>query len=181
MLDIADQKRLALCAGVQDKGDDQSVQKLVSWVELETKKLAIPVKSKNFAENQNEDHAHKDSRLLHVRPHALLKSQHLCQRIRDCLSAGIRDTYRVTNNADSVACRKTSQAYTQTAAQVQETVERTVLHLRRRPHVTGDQDSDHKGIHSNDTRHDDRDEGLHLKSTLCSSVHSFLFIHCAPS
>ena len=75
MLDIADQKRLALCAGVQDKGDDQAVQKLVSWVELETKKLAIPVKSKNFAENQNEDHAHEDSRLLHVRAHALLKSQ----------------------------------------------------------------------------------------------------------
>jgi len=95
-------KRLALCSGVQDERDNQAV------------------KSKNFAENQDEYHAHEDSRLLHVRANA-----------------------RVTNNANSVACSKTSQAYTQTAAQVQETVEQTVCLLRRRAHVTSDQDGNH--------------------------------------
>jgi hypothetical protein len=72
MLDIAVREHLALCASVQDKGDNQAVQRLVRRIELQIKKLAVPVKSKNFAENQDEDHAHEDSRLLHVRAHALM-------------------------------------------------------------------------------------------------------------
>jgi hypothetical protein len=79
-------------------------------------------------------------------------------------------TYRVTNNTDSVACSKTSQAYTQTAAQVQKPVEQTVCLLRWWSHVTSDQNGNHQGIHRNDTRHDDRDERLHLKLALVQRV-----------
>ena len=79
-------------------------------------------------------------------------------------------TYRVTNDTDGVTSRQSSQSNTETASQVHEAVEQTVLHLRRRPHVTGDQDRNHQGIHRNDTGHDDRDERLDLKSALHQHV-----------
>jgi hypothetical protein len=128
---------------------------------FQTKHLAIPVESKDFAENQDEYHAHEDSRLLHVRAYALKRvniGTNACVNVcpLDCA------TYRVTNNANSVACRKTSQAYTQTTAQVQETVEQAVCLLRWRAHVASDQDGNHQGIHRNDTGHDYRDERLNL-------------------
>lgn len=71
-------------------------------------------------------------------------------------------TYRVTNDTDGVTSRQSSQSNTETASQVHEAVEQTVLHIRWRLHVSGDKNCDHQGIHSNDTRHDDWDERLLL-------------------
>jgi hypothetical protein len=88
-------------------------------------------------------------------------------------------TYRVTNNADGVASRQSSQSNTEAASQVHETVEQAVLHIRRRLHVSSDEDCNHQGIHSNDTRHDDWDEGL-LLSAHVPYIHITVSV-CAPS
>lgn len=89
-----------------------------------------------------------------------------------------RFTYRVTNNTDGVASRQPSQSNTEAASQVHEAVEQTVLHIRWRLHVPGDKDCNHQGIHSNDTRHDDWDEGLLLLALVpCTSFcspHTFM-------
>jgi len=91
-----------------------------------------------------------------------MESQNPIASLNSSLPTSPDSTYRVTNDADGVASRQSSQSNTETASQVHETVEQTVLHLRWGLHVSGDKDCNHQGIHSNDTRHDDWDEGLLL-------------------
>jgi hypothetical protein len=91
-----------------------------------------------------------------------VESQQFVPLRRCSFSSDHQSTYRITNNADGIASRQSSQTDTETASQVHETVEQTVLHLRRRLHVSGNENCNHQGIHSNNTRHDDWDKRLWL-------------------
>lgn len=86
-------------------------------------------------------------------------------------------TYRVSNNSDSVSSCQTRQADTETAREVHESVEQAVVLLRWRLHVAGNQDRNHQGIHGNNTRHDDRDEGLRVESAVVHSTILSLSCH----
>ena len=90
-----------------------------------------------------------------------------------------RFTYRVTDNTDGVASRQSGQSNTKAASQVHEAVEQAVLHIRWGLHVSGDENCNHQGIHSNDTRHDDWDERLLLLAlVLFTQIPASV---CAPS
>lgn len=71
---IKHNRKARLRLGVQDQADDQpGGGRAVSrgLVGITSLLQYVPVQSQNFAENQNQDHAHVYSRLLHVRPNAL--------------------------------------------------------------------------------------------------------------
>lgn len=76
-----------------------------------------------------------------------------CQRSDSC-------THSVSHNANGVACSQTGQADRQTSTHVHEASKQRVLLLRRGLDVAGDQDGNDEGVDSQDTRHDDGDEGL---------------------
>ena len=103
---------------------------------------------------------------MHERP---VESQNAITPPNSSFRNSPRSTYRVTNDTDGVTSRQSSQSNTETASQVHEAVEQTVLHIRWRLHVSGDKNCDHQGIHSNDTRHDDRDQTLSLLVRVPSS------------
>lgn len=66
--------------GVEDEGNNESGRSRISlWISktcneatMQEHMCDLPVKAQDLAENQDQDHADKDSRLLHVGPNALV-------------------------------------------------------------------------------------------------------------
>lgn len=89
----------------------------------------VPVKTEDFAENENEDHADEDAALLHVGAHAL-----------------------IANDTDRVARRQTCEADGETGAEVHEATGRKGDLVSTRPRVPPDDvvgRQEGQGTHSN--------------------------------
>jgi hypothetical protein len=86
------------------------------------------VHTQNFSENENQDHADEEPRLLR----------------------GTADT-SVTDNADCEAGRKTSKTDSKASTELDEAGKEGDLLLK----VVGDEDADDQAVDGNDTRHDD--------------------------
>ena len=63
--------RSATGASVHDKRDDESGAVSTSTPLVTEKQPSIPVKTQDFSENENEDHADEDPRLAHEGTHTL--------------------------------------------------------------------------------------------------------------
>lgn len=96
------------------------------------KRGIVPVESQDFAENKDEHHTDEDAGLLHVCADTLDGLL-----ARSSFSRSLWFTYRVTDDSNRVACRKSSQAHTKATGQMHEAVEQAVVLLRWRLHVAG--------------------------------------------
>ena len=114
---------------------------------------SLPIKTQDFSENENEDHADEDPRLAHESTYALCMLAN-AQVIRDL------STYSVSNDTNCVACSQTRQADRETSAHMHEPSEQRVLLLRRGLDVAGDKDGDDEGVDGQDTGHDNGDKRL---------------------
>lgn len=124
------------CLGVHEQGHDQ------------------PIKTQDFSENEDEDHADEETGLLScaadtgVADNANSETVVLDQR---CSSPSTLDEGRVESYY--LPRSKTGQTDTKTRAQLDETCEEGEFLLQ----VVRDQDRDHQAVDTDDTSHNDRD------------------------
>lgn len=135
---------LSLALRVEDQGNDQSVQhNLLATKETKASYADIfgcwysPVKTQNLTKNQNQDHAHKDSALIHVRPHAL-----------------------VTDDTDAISGGQASQSNGKTTCEMHETTKQTVGSLG--VEILCDKDGYDERVDGDNTGHDNGNETLSI-------------------
>lgn len=137
----------------------QRVSAVVPYLAEQSICQDIPVETQYFAENENQDHAYENPRLLHVASHALAQLVSNQAIFSDIILRNIPCTYHISYNSDCVSRRETCQPNTKSGRQVQTPGEQAVG-LGWRPHVSSDEDSNDEGVDGDDTRHDDGDERL---------------------
>lgn len=139
----------------------------------------IPVEPQNLPENKNQDHAHVDPRLLHVRTNTLR------QPLERCNFRQRRNLYRITNNTNRIPSGHACEANRQSGcemhkAPVQDTPSACVMscYLPRLPNVrvqtlvggranrSRNKDGDDEAINRDNTGHDDGDERLQQSALL---------------
>lgn len=69
-------------------------------------------------------------------------------------------TYRIANLSDSITRCDTRQSYAQPTSQMQTPLVNAVRCLRRRLHISGNEDRNDEGVDGDDTGHDHRYERL---------------------
>lgn len=135
---------LALALRVQDQRDNKAAEKVCQRVArfvVKEVQVCSPVKTQNFAEDQNQDHAHEDPALIHVGSNAL-----------------------VTDDTNAVASRETSHADGHAARKMHEAAEQAVARLGVQ--VLGDEDGYDERVDGDDTGHDYGDEALAVTTSI---------------